>query len=281
MRGAGEGGVKAPDLTVFDWIEVSSSGGKDSHAMKAHVAELARAAGVLDRVVVVHADLGRVEWPGTPELVEAQARHLGLRFMKVKREQGDLLSQVEQLGKWPMPTQRYCTAMHKRGQILRALTALASETRAALRGTAEANRPVRILNCVGLRAEESPGRARRPELVRDPRSSGKGTRKIVDVWLPIQNWTEAEVWAACRASGAPIHPAYDAGLPRASCVFCIFAPEAALQIAGLAHPELLAEYVRVEEKIGHTFKRHLPIAKVAADLAAGVRPTGHVQSWCM
>jgi hypothetical protein len=64
-------------------------------------------------------------------------------------------------------------------------------------------------------------------------------------------------------------------------VFCIFAPEAALQIAGLAHPELLAEYVRVEKKIGHTFKRHLPIAKVAADLAAGVRPTGHVDSWCM
>ncbi len=266
-----------PDLASYDVIEVSSSGGKDSLAMKKHVARLARAAGVLDRVVVVHADLGRVEWPGTPELVEAQAVHLGLRFMKVKRAQGDLLQHVERLGKWPMPTQRFCTADHKRGQIHRAFTALAAEVRAH-RAPSEA-RPVRILNCVGLRAEESPGRAKRPALVRDPRCSGE--RKIVDVWLPIQGWTEAEVWTECRASGAPIHPAYAAGLPRASCVFCIYAPEPALQIAGLAHPALLAEYVAVEQRIGHTFKRHLPIAKVAADLAAGVRPSGTVESWCM
>ncbi len=274
-----------PDLSSYDVIEISSSGGKDSHAMKAHVAALARAAGVLDRVVVVHADLGRVEWPGTPELVEAQARHFGLRFMKVRRPQGDLLEHVEKLGKWPMPTQRFCTADHKRGQIYTAFTKLAEEVRAAgdvqlaLAGGGRFTRPVRILNCVGLRAEESPGRAKRPALVRDPKVSGK--RKVVDVWLPIQAWTLAKVGAACHASGAPHHPAYAAGLPRASCVFCIYAPEAALQIAGLLHPELLAEYVAVESRIGHTFKRHLPLAKVAADLAAGERPSGTVESWCM
>lgn len=267
-----------PDLTTFDWVQFSSSGGKDSQAMKAYVAGLAKLAGVLDRCVVVHADLGRVEWPGTPALVEAQARHFGLRFMKVTRPQGDLLQHVEQLGKWPMPTQRFCTADHKRGQIYTAFTALADETRAK---HPDLGRPVRILNCVGLRAEESPGRKKRPQFIRDPKPTGKGLVKTVDVWLPIQHWTEAEVWAACRASGAPIHPAYAAGLPRASCVFCIYAPEAALQLSGLAHPELLDEYVRVERKIGHKFRKHLPIAKVQADLAAGVRPSGQVASWCM
>lgn len=265
-----------PDLASYDIIEISSSGGKDSLAMKAHVSALLGAADLLHRGVVVHADLGRVEWPGTPDLVERQSTHFGLAFIKVKRLQGDLLDHVEKLGKWPMPTQRFCTADHKRGQIIVAFTRLAASVRA--RGEAE-GRPVRILNCVGLRAEESPGRAKRPALVRDKRaSSGK---RHVDVWLPIQSWTEAEVWAACNASGAPIHPAYAAGLPRASCVFCIYAPEAALQIAGLAHPELLAEYVAVEKRIGHTFKRHLPIAKVASDLAAGVRPAGAIESWCM
>jgi 3'-phosphoadenosine 5'-phosphosulfate sulfotransferase (PAPS reductase)/FAD synthetase len=276
--------MSTPDLASYDVIEISSSGGKDSLAMKVHVAAQLREARLLDRGVVVHADLGRVEWPGTPELVEAQARHIGLRFMKVKRPQGDLLEHVEKLGKWPMPTQRFCTADHKRGQIYTAFTALAEEARerltheAALAGNGF-NRPIRILNCVGLRAEESPGRAKRPALVRDKKCSGR--RKVVDVWLPIQGWTETEVWTACRASSAPIHPAYAAGLPRASCVFCIYAPEAALQIAGHAHPALLAEYVAVEQRIGHTFKRHLPIAKVAADVAAGVRPTGEVKSWCM
>lgn len=267
-----------PDFASYDVIEISSSAGKDSQAMGWYVAGLLRESGLLERGIVVHADLGRVEWPGTPELAETQARHFGLRFMRVKRPQGDLLEHVEKLGKWPMPTQRFCTADHKRGQIYTAFTTLADEVRRG-RPAGDRRRPVRILNCVGLRAEESPGRAKRPALVRDPKPSGR--RKIVDVWLPIQGWSEEEVWAAVRASGAPVHPAYAAGLPRASCIFCIYAPEAALQIAGLAHPELLAEYVAVESRIGHTFKRHLPIAKVAADLAAGVRPDGAVKSWCM
>jgi len=273
-----------PDLASYDWVEMSSSGGKDSLAMKAYVSGLLRERGLLDRGVVVHADLGRVEWPGTPALVERQAAHLGLRFIKVKRPQGDLLEHVEKLGKWPMPTQRYCTADHKRGQILTAFTALAEEARAA--GVERAalaghgfNRPIRILNCVGLRAEESPGRRRRPALVRDKRASTR--RKEVDVWLPIQQLTTDEVWRLCHASGAPIHPAYAAGLPRASCVFCIYMPEDALRIAAKEHPSLLAEYVAVEQRIGHTFKRHLPIAKVAADVAAGIVPTNSVSSWCM
>lgn len=72
--------------------------------MTFHVAGLLRERGLIDRGVVVHADLGRVEWPGTPQLAEDPANLAGLRFVKVKRTQGDLLTHVEQLGKWPMPT---------------------------------------------------------------------------------------------------------------------------------------------------------------------------------
>src|SRR6187402_3783498 len=106
-------GGEEPDLASYDVIELSSSAGKDSLAMGVHVARRLRALGLLDRGVVVHADLGRVEWPGTPALAEEQARHLGFtRFFTVKRPQGDLLDQVRKLGKWPMPTQRFCTADH-------------------------------------------------------------------------------------------------------------------------------------------------------------------------
>lgn len=89
------------------------------------------------------------------------------------------------------------------------------------------------------------------------------------------------MWAACHASGARIHPAYAAGLPRASCCFCFYMPEDALLLSGLHNPELLAEYVDVEQKTGHTFKRHLPLAKIQSDIAAGVRPSGPIKSWCM
>lgn len=271
--------VTIPDLASYDVIEVSSSAGKDSLASISYVVDLARAAGVIDRVVVVHSDLGRVEWKRTREIAIAQAEHFGVRWMVVSRAQGDLLALARHYGHWPRPSSRWCTAMLKRGQILRALTQLADEARG--KRAHDDGRPVRVLNCIGLRAEESPSRRRQKNFRRDPRSSGKGERKVVDIWLPIQDLTEAEVWTRCHASGAPIHPAYALGMPRLSCVFCIFAPEAALQLAGLENPELLAEYVEVEREIKHDFKHHLPLAKVQADLAAGVRPEGAIKSWCM
>lgn len=269
-----------PDIAGYDVIEVSTSGGKDSLTMLAKVARLAREAGVLDRVVAIHADLGRFEWPGTREIAEAQAMHLGTRFVAVKRPQGDFLDLVRHYRHWPKPDSRFCTAMLKRGQILRAMTNLAREVRASWpRGT---KRPVRILNCIGLRAEESPGRAKHSAF--KERGRGTSRRQTIDVWLPIHDMGEADVFAACRASGAPMHPAYAAGLPRASCVFCIYAPRDALIVSGRANSTnstLLSEMAAVEREIGHDFKHHLPLAEVARDIAAGTLPNGPIRSWRM
>ena len=271
-----------PDLASYDVIEISSSGGKDSLAMNGYVSRLLRVAGLMERGVVVHSDLGRAEWPGTPELVERQAALFGLRFIKVKRPQGDpSLEHVVKLGKWMMPTQRFCTADHKRGQIIRAFTALADEGARHVGASRARTARCGSWNCVGLRAE---GRARvvqkRPQLLRDPRASS--SRRHVDVLAAAPALDRgAGLGGVQGVKGAPIHPAYAAGMPRASCVFCIYASEGALQIAGALHPDLLAEYVAVEKQIGHTFKRHLPLAKVAADVAAGVRPSGPIENWCM
>jgi len=56
------------DLTTVDVILINTSSGKDSLVMLDEVTRLAFLQGVLDRVVAVHADLGRSEWPGTREL---------------------------------------------------------------------------------------------------------------------------------------------------------------------------------------------------------------------
>jgi 3'-phosphoadenosine 5'-phosphosulfate sulfotransferase (PAPS reductase)/FAD synthetase len=93
--------MTTPLLTAYDVILVNSSAGKDSQAMLDLIIERAKAEGVLDRVVVVHCDLGRVEWKGTRELAEEQARHYGVRFEVVSRPQGDLLQHIEQRGMWP------------------------------------------------------------------------------------------------------------------------------------------------------------------------------------
>src|SRR4051812_11013900 len=117
-----------PDLTSYDWILLNSSGGKDSQAMLDSVYRQCSAVGVpLERLVVVHCDLGRVEWEGTRSLAARQAAHYGIRFEVVSRPQGDLLTHVELRGKWPSSTARYCTSDHKRGQVRTLMTRLAKE----------------------------------------------------------------------------------------------------------------------------------------------------------
>lgn len=264
---------REPDLHTYHWIVVNSSAGKDSQAMLDLVVERCDKSSVRrDRLIVAHADLGRVEWPGTRYLAGKQAQHYGLAFVAVSRPQGDLLDHIAQRGMFPSPTARFCTADHKRGQVMTVFTKLAN------RSHREGIRVCRILNCLGLRAEESPARARRLPFTRNERASNGGRR--VDDWLPIHSWTVQQVWECIRASGVPHHPAYDLGMPRLSCCFCIFSPRSALLLAGKYNPELLAKYVEVERQIGHTFRKNLPLAEIQEALAGGEQP-GAVDDWRM
>ena len=217
------------NLHDHDVVVINSSAGADSQAMLSYLAALANAQGYsLDRFIVVHADLGRVEWEGTRELAEEQARFYGLRFEAVARDE-DLLDQVvtrrrtldakaetmlaegnvleadkaRNTPAWPSSQARYCTSDQKTSQVVKLMTRLADAHRAA--GN---TRPLRILNCLGLRADESPARAKKKSLHRDTASNG---RREVTRWLPIFTWTAEQVWDTIRRSGVPYHPAYDAG----------------------------------------------------------------------
>lgn len=285
---APEAGV-VPDLASYDWIAVSSSAGKDSQAMLDYVTELARAAGVADRVVVIHADLGRVEWEGTGELAARQAAHYGHRFVVTSRiggtatvsgktyqageTFGDLLDYVERRKKWPDSGNRYCTSEFKRGPILKVFTALAKEWREK---TGE-KRACRILDCMGLRAEESPARAKKVQFTERMRTK----TQAIDTWLPVHHWLEGHVWARIKTSGVEHHRAYDLGMPRLSCAFCIFAPKAALVLAGKHNPELLDTYVAVEAKIGHRFRMDVSLADVKAAVVAGAAAGELSGAWNM
>jgi 3'-phosphoadenosine 5'-phosphosulfate sulfotransferase (PAPS reductase)/FAD synthetase len=262
-----------PDLRSYDWIVLSSSAGKDSQCMLDFVVERADQVRVpRRRLVVAHADLGRVEWPGTRELAEEQARHYGLEFIAVSRPQGDLLEQIVQRGMFPSPQVRFCTSDQKRSPISRIFTRLANRSRQ------EGITVCRILNCMGMRAQESPARAKRPPFSRNEMASN--SRREVHDWLPLHTWTVEQVWQRIRQSGVRYHPAYDLGMPRLSCCFCIFAPRSALLLAGRHNPELLDEYVRVERAIGHRFRKELPLAEIQRAIQRGEEP-GPVQDWEM
>jgi 3'-phosphoadenosine 5'-phosphosulfate sulfotransferase (PAPS reductase)/FAD synthetase len=231
-----------PDLTAYDVILANLSGGKDSQTMLRVLVAAADAAGVRDRIVCVFADLGEAdEWPGTAEMAAAHAAAYRLRIITVRREVTDprtgrrkppgLLERIYRRGMWPDARNRYCTSDLKRGPIRTVMTFLADEAR----GRGITGRRVRILNVLGMRAQESPSRRLMEPFAPDAGSSNK-TRREVDQWLPIHAWTLEEVWADIRASGVPYHRVYDYGMPRLSCRFCILASESALVLAAQLDP---------------------------------------------
>lgn len=261
-------------MLPWSWIVINSSGGKDSMAAMLHILELADQTGInRSKIVVSHQNLGASEWPGTTELVKAQAAILGLRCLESSYrdkdgEQVSLLQYARKRGKWPSSTNRWCTADFKRGPGGRVLTTLSRE------------RPGPILHIFGFRAEESPARAKRPVLQLNARWS-RSTRPVWD-YLPIHDWTVEQVWTRVRHSGLPVHPAYALGMPRLSCVMCIFSPKKALLLAGYHNPEILQQYVEVEREIGHRFRQDLALADIQAELQAGFVPSGDItDKWNM
>ena len=259
--------------------------------MLSKMVDLADSQGIpRNRLVVVHADLGRVEWEGTVELAEEQAKFYGLRFEVVSRiggvakrsgkvyqageEYGDILDYTERRGKWPDSQNRWCTSDFKRGPIRKLWTQLVKESH-----DAEGYKyQVRILNCMGLRADESPARAKKTPFVHEEKLTN-GNRHV-DQWLPIHDWTTEQVWAVIKASGVPHHRAYDLGMPRLSCAFCIFAPKKALVLAGKHNRALLEEYVRVEKKIDHRFRLKLSLGEVLEAVKADEETDG-IANWTM
>lgn len=264
-----------PDLNSYDWILINTSAGKDSQTAIAEVLRQTDAAGFdRARIVLVHADLGSTaagndyEWKGVAELAARQAAHYGLRFELVARRQADgsadtILDYTTRRGAWPSSTVRFCTSEFKRTPCRRVITQLDREIRT------DRAQIVRVLQVFGFRAQESRARAKKAAFENDKRSSTK--TRIVDNWLPIHDWTEEQVWADIKATGVEYHKAYDLGMPRLSCCFCIFAPKTALMIAGEHNRPLLDEYVAVEKAIGHTFRQGFAIGEIADALDRGER----------
>lgn len=261
------------NLHDYDLIIINSSGGKDSLCAIWEVCRIADEQGYsLDKIVVSHQDLGDMEWEGTKELVKKQADLFGLKTYYSKRKDKNgydetLLEYVERRGKWPSNKQRYCTSDFKRGPGARIVTEIT-------KGMDEC----KLIYVFGFRKEESPSRSKKEVLQTNMQLSTK--KRTVYDWLPIHDWTLAMVWSTIYLNNLPYHPAYDLGMPRLSCCFCIFSPFDALVVAGVANPELLERYIQVEKKIGHTFKDGFAIESVQKAIANNYMPS-NINDWVM
>lgn len=161
---------------------------------------------------------------------------------------------------WPSSASRYCTSDFKRGVIQTLMTRLAAEHREKHGKGAP---PMRLLNALGIRAQESAARASKPAF---ERLDATGTR-ITDQWFPIHLWPESRVWKTIADSGVPFHKAYSLGMRRLSCVFCVLADRGDLLVAAKHNPDLFKAYAAVEEKVGATFKGDLSLKDLADEIA--------------
>lgn len=222
-------------------VVVNHSGGKDSQAMLIHLLRIVPR----HQLLVMHASLGEMEWPGALELARDQAAAAGLAF-RVARAEKSLLDMVErrfdarpEVPSWPSAKHRQCTSDLKRDPIAR-------EVRWYMKDMGI----TQVVSAMGLRAQESASRAKRATFSRNERNSTAG-RDWYE-WNPIHDWTTLQVFETIRADGQQPHPAYSQGNDRLSCVFCIMASKADLQNGARHNPELYERFKAMEAKTGYT-----------------------------
>ncbi|WP_328973530.1 phosphoadenosine phosphosulfate reductase family protein [Streptomyces sp. NBC_00239] len=238
---------------------VQSSAGKDSVVALDRVVRWAKAAGCLDKVVVVHADIGQdAEWPGVRDLARQQADRYGLRFVVVKAPVG-FLGMVEKRGMWPDAQNRLCTSTLKRDEAAKLFTQIVDEL-----GLDE---QALIVNCLGIRADESPSRRKKHELAIDHRASNG--RRLVLTWHPVFHLSEQDIWQEIVDNTLDYHPVYDTLIPRLSCIFCILASfdvlVRAVRLCWVLGLETPKTYTDLEDRIGHRFKNKFSLAEVVAE----------------
>lgn len=241
-------------------LVLSVSGGKDSDAMCHHLLERRQAESWSGDVVMIHAELGsRVEWHQTPDYIQNLARRKGVPLHIVRWTHGDLIDRIWQRYHrdpsrpcWPSAQMRYCTADLKRGPISREIRHLFPSGN--------------VICAMGLHAQESHARARRPTFTPRTDCSAPTKGRFVYDWLPIHDWAEVDVWACIRQHGNDYHEAYSYGNHRLSCALCVLASLNDLTNGAIHNPNTYREYCRIEAVTGYSFRKDFWLSDLQPDL---------------
>ena len=210
-----------------------------------------------DQLLVMHAHLAEVEWEGSEEHIRENTPGLPIIIAHPK---STFFEMVERRQRFPSPQQRQCTSDLKRGPCER-------EIRRYLKANPRFGGL--IVNCMGMRAEESPGRSKLDHFKFNARNSKAG-REWYD-WLPIHDFLEAEVFHTIARAGQKPFWTYSEGMTRKSCSFCIMASAEDLRCAAKLRPALYARYVSTEKRLGFT----LQMSGRGLEEITGVKADGH------
>lgn len=264
------------------------SGGKDGAAMARVLTERARAESWPCEIKLIHSDLGRMEWHESLPECERLAEDLGLELVVVRHAKHDLLGAIEERMQtrpdappFPSSAARYCTAGWKRDVISRWIRHNIPDGSACV-------------CALGLRAEESPARARKPvsQVRTGANAPSKGryvldwnpilSFRLPDVWqalgyslaelaaiqVQVQAWRDegvrgAELMSRIQAMGFRAHPAYALGNERVSCAMCVLACKSDLRNGMEFRPDTYRRLVEIERRSGFAFQQNKPLSALA------------------
>ncbi len=254
-------------------VAVGISGGKDSCAVAIAVAELLAARGHRGPKILIHADLGLVEWMDSGStcvrlstLLKARHGQDNWDLVVTRRQRGGMMERWEErwaesqrryeelecvkiILPWSTPSMRFCTAELKRDPITAMLKRM-------FKGP--------VLSVSGIRAEESPRRAKMP-----PSKPGSKLRAGSVDWNAILRWRLEDVWRRC--AGFKMHEAYAMGSTRVSCVWCIMGSENdfAVALSDRRYDPLYRRMTNLELASGFAFQGGKWLSDLAPDRIQG------------
>lgn len=248
-------------------VAVGVSGGKDSDACAIAVAKHLDAIGHKGLRLLVHSDLGRIEWKDSLPSCERLAHRLGWELLVIRRQAGDMLDRwevrwrnsvlryeelscVKLILPWSTPSMRFCTSEMKTHLISSALKKRFPQGD--------------IINVTGIRRQESPNRSKMPVWAPNAELTRKGGVGIT--WNAIIEWPVQDVAYAIHDVGLSLHEAYTRyGLSRVSCCFCIMSSEADLIASAMCEDnhEPYIRMVQLEVKSSFAFQGNRWLSDVA------------------
>lgn len=261
-------------------VAIGVSGGKDSCAAAIATIEHLRAIGHRGEVVLIHADLGRVEWDDSLPTCARLAAFLGVELLVVRRSAGDMmdrwlqrwrdnvrryaqLSCVTIILPWSTPGMRFCTSELKSQPMAQALVRRFPGRR--------------IISACGVRRDESKDRSAALTSEENKLLDKKTLGTTGVDWNPIAAWTSDDVFAYCAARGFEMHEGYARfGMSRISCAFCIMAngSDLAASASNPAHVSLYREMVDLEIASAFAFQGSRWLGDVAPHLLTDAQREG-------
>jgi 3'-phosphoadenosine 5'-phosphosulfate sulfotransferase (PAPS reductase)/FAD synthetase len=207
------------------------------------------------------------------DFARQRCAEFGLELTVVRHPRRTYLEMVEKRGMFPSPQFRQCTSDLKRGPIDKFIRSLPHKV---------------IVNCIGIRSEESNPRSRLSPLTSNQNLSTRC--RTVYNWLPVFDQMLSEVLAWHWVNAIRLHPVYvpeyhkdgttGGYLRRFSCRVCIFSTDADLAAIHLHDRPAFDAVAELERKMKFTMRPGASLIQIVEAHSSASTEEARQQSFC-